>query len=421
MFTKSLAIVIFLMSATAVEVGPVRLADIAFGLGLSAIVAIHLFRVSNRDNAETTLVTFFTALILSCIVSWLIQLSFASSEVIEAGYTNAIIVPCAIFFAIIAVISFSNAELVKFASEMSLIYSVLLVAILLWWLFFPQPAWLKIDYEMTYRFSALSLNPNQLALVLLPLPFFSYLGWKYNNKSRAVALSEVICALTINGFCLGKALFVAWMLGLALPIYIDTIIHSEKYRFYYIFSGIVGAPAILLAVFHVLDSFYAGRGPGSIEGQGENRLAAWTNGLLAWKDAFLFGHGPGAFSGVYGPYEHMEAHNTPIDWAASYGLIGVVLLISFFGFAFKRAFENREWSTAGYFFSLVIQSFFHFYGRQPFYWLWWTIGFAFVATAAARREKSPLSGRRSTTAVARPSHAVGALARGHGRKGPWTS
>jgi hypothetical protein len=416
MLTKSLAIVVFFMSATAVEVGPVRLADIAFGLGFIAIVAIHLFRISTHENTEGTLVGFLVALILSCIVSWLIQLAFANIEVIEAGYANAVIVPCAIIFTILLILSLSNGELVKLASETSLIFSALLVAILLWWLFFPQPTWLKIDYEATYRFSALSLNPNQLALVLLPLPFFSYLGWKYNRKPRLLALSEAICAFTINGFCFGKALFVAWMFGLALPIYIDAIINAEKHRFFYIFSGIAGAPVILLAVFQVLDSFYAGRGLGSIEGQGENRLAAWTNGLLAWKDAFLFGHGPGAFSGVYGPYEHMECHNTLIDWATGYGLIGVVLLISFFGFAFKKAFESRDWSIAGYFFSLVVQSFFHFYGRQPFYWVWWTIGFAFVATAAARREKSSFGGRRSAAVIARPSHAGGAPARGHGSK-----
>lgn len=366
------------MSATAVPLGAARLSDIAFAIGLVFFaVRLRKRQVVVRGTSSSA-AKIFILLIVTSVISWGFQLAFGSTQDIEAGLSTAISIPLVLLFGILTLLDFTREQALKFSSQLSTVFCILLFLLLFFYLNFPQPSWLLIDYESTDRFSALSLNPNQTALVLLPIPFFAFFAWREGYKSGYIALIEIVAIMVINLFAFGKALFLAWIVGFVVPAFVELIRKYPKFRTFFILVGVACLPVAIYLLVGVIDSFYSGTARGSVEGQGENRLVLWTNGLLAWKDAWLIGNGPGAFSGLNGPYEQIESHNTLIEWAASYGLVGASFLAALPVIALRAAVRQRDWLAAGFFITLVFQSGFHFYGRQPFFWLWWVIGILLI-------------------------------------------
>jgi hypothetical protein len=100
-------------------------------------------------------------------------------------------------------------------------------------------------------------------------------------------------------------------------------------------------------------------------------MTLYANGFEAWTHSWwtlLAGNGAGVFSGEFGPFEGMEAHNTPIDTLTIGGVVGFVGLYWVAGRATLRAYANSQpllfACTAG----LLALSCFHFVGRHPIFW-----------------------------------------------------
>ncbi|MEI8227353.1 MAG: hypothetical protein WCH77_03705 [Planctomycetota bacterium] len=105
--------------------------------------------------------------------------------------------------------------------------------------------------------------------------------------------------------------------------------------------------------------------------EGGLRMTLYANGFEAWTHSWwtlLAGNGAGVFSGEFGPFEGMEAHNTPIDTLTIGGVVGFVGLYWVAGRATLRAYANSQpllfACTAG----LLALSCFHFVGRHPIFW-----------------------------------------------------
>lgn len=105
--------------------------------------------------------------------------------------------------------------------------------------------------------------------------------------------------------------------------------------------------------------------------EGGLRMTLYANGFQAWTHSWwtlLAGNGAGVFSGESGPFEGMEAHNTPIDTLTIGGIVGFVGLYWVSGRATLRAYANSQpllfACTAG----LLALSCFHFVGRHPIFW-----------------------------------------------------
>jgi hypothetical protein len=105
--------------------------------------------------------------------------------------------------------------------------------------------------------------------------------------------------------------------------------------------------------------------------EGGLRMTLYANGFQAWTHSWwtlLVGNGAGVFSGEFGPFEGMEAHNTPIDTLTIGGVVGFVGLYWVAGRATLRAYANSQpllfACTAG----LLALSCFHFVGRHPIFW-----------------------------------------------------
>ena len=385
-----LALLLFLGSATAVPLGGfLRAADIAFILA-AALCARRAFQIRAAPGSPlASLVAILLVIMAIGLVSWAFQLMLGSLNVIQSGIATAIQIPGAIICALLIGLHLSDEHVVERCGQISLVFSLMLALMLFVFFFLPQPAFLQVDYSTTDRFSALSLNPNQLGLVLVPLPFFSYLAARHGTKSIAVAAFEIIVVIVTNYFSFGKTLFVAWIFFFVPVVFVELVRKGQIQRLLLIPAAIAAAPYVLYRTTTLLYGFYTGEGArGSLSGQGEGRLSLWTNGLRAWLDAPILGHGPGSFSGDTAPYQGQEAHNTIIDWMASFGIIGVVSLLALYVLALKTSWSRRSLLIIGLVLALATQAFTQFYGRSPYYWLWWILSIALAQRALSVAQTS---------------------------------
>jgi O-antigen ligase len=374
-----LSCLVVLTSATAVRVFDVRLSDISFGL-LILLMLVALFSI--RTNRVPRVVVFLFGYL---VVFSVIRFAFAQFHDGIFDFSNYILVPSALGASVLFLATTTRYARIVFLKNYSVLLLLLTLGLFCAEQVLGRPGWIEI-IDDTDRFSALSLNPNQLALFLLPVPFFSIALWKLENKTLSVVCVELLAVFCANVFVFGKSLFMAWVVG-AVIVLVLGISPREKLRLKkkHVLLSVFLLPILILIVMPIALRFYLGDAPGSVEGQGEGRLVLWIHGLSAWLDAPLFGHGPGHYSGLDAPYEGMESHNLIVDWLSAYGLIGFLALLAFFYQAFKIVFNKSVWVCFALFSVLVLQSFFHFYARQPIFWLWWVLG---VCVAIEIRAKS---------------------------------
>jgi len=251
-------------------------------------------------------------------------------------------------------------------------------------IFFGRPNWVEIT-DVTDRFSAWSLNPNQLGLYLLPAPFFALILFYLKESSLKSSIIKIALLVIINIISIGKALFISWIVGGVCYLCLIGIpkkkLHISRVHGLLLFCILLSLPLSIESISHL----YAGNAPGSVEGQGDTRLVLWNSGLAAWLDSPLIGHGPGHYSGLTGPYQGEEAHNILVDWLAAYGLLGTIFLLSFFIKSYNAAIKESSWLVLSLFVAISTQSIFHFYGRQPMFWMTWIIGLLLISDLNKKR------------------------------------
>jgi O-antigen ligase len=228
-----------------------------------------------------------------------------------------------------------------------------------------------------YRFRGWAENPNQLALMVLGMPF---LGWHLLRETQRLG-AKVMYGLAILG-CVwvglatwSDGLHVAWLGALAV---IGFVLWCRAFRrssgpLMYLTHLIVPALILVLGIGlgeQLLARFEAiGQGVYSEGGQGDTRMAAWENGLRAIGHSPLVGFGPGSYSGLAAPFQGFEAHNTYIDWGMSTGALGVALLVGLLVWSAWRAWRARAFALLAGFGAVFLFSVFAYTLRQPMYWL----------------------------------------------------
>jgi O-antigen ligase len=248
------------------------------------------------------------------------------------------------------------------------------------------------------RFRGWSVNPNQLANFLLPMPF---LGWYLLQQTRSVA-RKLMYLLAISVCVAGgiatqsDALRVAWSgsLGAIIVLLWYRAVFRGRSRFLHVSHIMLPLAAIVVAI---------GAGPEIVEraqqvaqglyekqGQGDTRFTVWSHGIDAIMHSPLVGLGPGAHSGFAGPFEGLEAHNSFIDWGTSTGLTGVLLLLSLLFWCVWRAVSARAFALLGVALAVIIDSFFGYSLRQPVYWLFLLL----VATLTEQKARQTVAAVR---------------------------
>jgi O-antigen ligase len=230
------------------------------------------------------------------------------------------------------------------------------------------------------RFRGWAENPNQLALLVAAAPFVS-IHFALRARTRIIMSLFVGCALL--SFAAGiattsDALIVSWCAAAALllvALWKDVILRGSRHMSVLVANGVL-MPTLLAAILvlygHAIYDIVADVlfGIYAFGDQGSVRLSVWQNALAAWERSPVVGLGPGSYSGYSGPFEGTEAHNTLLDWSASAGTLGLVLLLLLYGGLVTQLLRSRARILLLALTSILTFSLFHYVMRQPLFWVW---------------------------------------------------
>ena len=253
------------------------------------------------------------------------------------------------------------------------------------------------------RWQHLSNNPNQFALMTLPLPFLAlhYLRQHPLGLRAFLVFFAALLAITLGWQSQSDALAAAWTLG---GFFVSGAVLNDLKRTHRVFRGrptwfdfsasdrwlstlllltllcgsawyfrptmlgvlsvrapVLGSPPTVLPGESALSA--------SDRTQVSRRGALWRNSLAAIQHEPFFGLGPGAHSGFNGPFEGEEAHNTFLDWGTQTGIVGLSLLLAYSSWIFYTVARCRNPSITGMLLAVGLFSMFHFTLRQPIFWL----------------------------------------------------
>lgn len=211
------------------------------------------------------------------------------------------------------------------------------------------------------RFSGGAKNPNQLGLYLVAsVCMVAYLP----NLGGRVG---VVSLATFFGVASMSDAFLAAAFG-AFSVWVMLRIFSPRAALYLM-------PALLLII-HItlvysglLDSLNA---RWAVADEGAVRTVLYLSAIEAWSDSvfsMLFGYGAGSFSGIGGPFQGAEAHNTMLDFATIAGVFGFFLFpLKPLLMAMNSLSKNLRFAPAALV-ALIAFGLFHFIGRQPIFWV----------------------------------------------------
>lgn len=242
-----------------------------------------------------------------------------------------------------------------------------------------------------WRWQHLSENPNQFALMVLPLPFLAihYLRERPDGAASLLFATTGLLALALGWSSRSDALAVAWIVGGGLvgACSLKTLVHTRGSVRRSVASRHSWIAAVLLGLM-VFGSTWqlrqavedvnsartspaqtALRSPTPGHNQASVRYALWSHALSAVRRSPSIGFGPGAHSGFQGPFGGEEAHNTLVDWATQSGLLGLSILLSYLGWIFYMVARSGSRSLTGMLLGLALFSIFHLTLRQPLFWL----------------------------------------------------
>jgi O-antigen ligase len=227
------------------------------------------------------------------------------------------------------------------------------------------------------RLRGWSENPNQLGLAMAAMPF---LGWWLLRRTssrfgKIVWASGIALCMVVGIASQSDGLRAAWVasFGAVGSLLVFRVTVRGRFRWLQIVLFIVPAlMAAFVALLHaddVIDFAYDVADRVYAEGdQGEKRFELWNSGIQAIAASPVVGFGPGHFSGYFGPFEHMEAHNSFIDWGASTGLAGLLIYLGLLAWVLGRALQSGETELVGMLVAVVMTSVFSYLLRQPDFW-----------------------------------------------------
>jgi O-antigen ligase len=222
------------------------------------------------------------------------------------------------------------------------------------------------------RFLGWARNSNQIALLLLPFPFYGVYKAYSKRKSPIKLLGYMALAgmsITMGVATGSDALIAVWVITpvLLFILLFIRLLCGRRAQIVKILA-LIGLIAVILLLPFWTEIFF--RNLFYKDGQGDIRLILWENGFKAILMSPVFGWGPGSHSGIYAPMNWTEAHNTVIDWGGSTGFAGIaVYLMLLISFA-RRLVRNKSRVLMISFLSLFMYSLTHYIMRQPIYWLY---------------------------------------------------
>ena len=245
------------------------------------------------------------------------------------------------------------------------------------------------NYSITYeqhgsfiRFTGGANNPNQLALYLVCLISISFIFVKQTYIKYLYIL-----ACIFFGLLSFSDAFLAYLLIAGLT-YLGVILYPKRFNYLGI-SGYLLLFSLIFFIFNeqIISLFIE---EWSIRDQGNTRLTLYENGLKAWASnpfTIIFGNGAGSFSGFYGPFQVVEAHNGPIDILAMGGLLGFIILFVYPIRLLYKSFLMNERLFFSISLGLLFFFFLHYLMRHPVYWFTLFLMYLYIQNKINLRNK----------------------------------
>ncbi|WP_345777717.1 O-antigen ligase family protein [Sphingomicrobium clamense] len=232
-------------------------------------------------------------------------------------------------------------------------------------LFGERVAGLELQ-EFGHRFLGLANDPNQAALVISVALMALFIAWYRLEWSWKAVLPLIALMLVMGRATDSDSFLVAAGFALLAAIAQTSFDRQSNPRpGAALVVGVLvalGLASIFWGLYSQFDALYAKTG------QGDLRTRVWTHGVEAWIASPFTGHGPGHFSGQVAPFGAFEAHNLYIDWAAQFGIVGLVVLVALFFRLGLALLREREFAGLGMLAILAILSTFLFFGRHAVFW-----------------------------------------------------
>jgi len=236
-----------------------------------------------------------------------------------------------------------------------------------------------ILYFEGVRFAGLAVNPNQFALFVLCIPLCLGVGLSGRGTIHAVGFVLLGILAVLAGLdSMSDALLISWYLLVVILMLVALILRENPKKL---------KPAILIMVMIVCANLFwqplvlissrvglslSNRIELNVSNPAEQnqisiRLGLYRNGMLAWMDRPLLGHGVQMVSGFQSPYEGKESHNTVIDWASWTGVLGVLSAGIWYSTMLRRAWMWRQLVGMAGMIVLLVFAQFHLVARQPLF------------------------------------------------------
>lgn len=404
------ALIVFASVATVLRFG-----NLPIGIGELAVILLFLwalrYRGALRYLTHPIMLFWIGFIAIAAVAALLSPVEGASATHTAAAY---IYTGCFSLMALACIEQTSKQEFSSFIKALGVIPVLLLAIPFLCFLTDSNELaqLFRINTDYPSRLSAWSTNPNQLALLLLPIPIWLMAVYRESNWQGARWLRNflLLWAFFFLGICVrSDALLLAWCIGLPLL----TIMASfwVKQINWKMFATMLVAFVLAFSTFKVMidgpgreqllkietaivstvssmfgeaapeqpkKAFAPGKsdsiiGVGFDENKGGVRKTLWIHAYDAWRQSPIIGHGPGAFSYLEDPAKKEEAHNLGFDMLTQVGIAGVLLFAALYLWLLFKAYQARDPYSLAVLIVLMLFSGAHFMLRQPVFSLYMII------------------------------------------------
>lgn len=249
------------------------------------------------------------------------------------------------------------------------------------------------------RLGGLSSNPNQFGLLLVLMPFWGFLIlWsaritRERKLMKAFVFLSTIMTITAGWLTMSQALQIPWILFFSIYLmFVVGSLRSKQFEQMAFSFSVLGSVIISLMLaewikvtlskcrncfgiadtsnFQILLENLSYRTDEVVSFDASVRFELLKNGVNAFMQSPIFGLGPGSFSGISAPFMGSEAHNSLIDWLASFGVIGTLLLVALSLLIIYFLGKEKSWVLLGAFLALGFFAMCHHIMRHPIVWVY---------------------------------------------------
>lgn len=347
--------------------GPVGIGELLLLItGIFLIIQLANNQKIYVSDKSIKLVSLLYSLILLAFISNLVGAFKGTIEIIDFRDTVAFLLPIGLIILIVHLPDYQNV-LKKAALYFYICSQIYIHLCLLYILVIRHFLYIDLFYYYSTRFSGLSLNPNQLALLTLILPIISFCLMSRKKIPIYIGVLNITAAVWVGLKIESDALLLTWVLSFCIFCYaaffktLKFNTHLKVIINVFVLSILVSMLKIGLGISeNVSNSF------NSVSNQSSIRYVLWENGIKAFSKSPLIGNGTKSQSGLTSPFEGHESHNTLIDLISMLGLFGLIVILLLFLWVIINSRKNL------YYLILLLQvlifSNFHNVMRQPIIW-----------------------------------------------------